>query len=100
MTRLTVPIFVPTQAAARPWPEQIAAAAALGADMIELRADTANKDLIAAAINEVKAARRFNGKPLLAMVTIRPRWEGGLCDLGDGDRVGLFEHALACGATF
>ena len=36
MTRLTVPIFVPAHAAARPWAEQIAAAAALGADMIEL----------------------------------------------------------------
>lgn len=100
MTRLTVPIFVPAHAAARPWAEQIAAAAALGADMIELRADVADKELIAAAINAVKAARKLDGQQLLTMVTIRPRWEGGLCDLGDDDRVRLFEHALGCGADF
>jgi 3-dehydroquinate dehydratase/shikimate dehydrogenase len=87
MTRLCVPIFVTDLAEAR---RDIAAAAAAGADLVELRIDRLN-DL---AVVTLLLADRV----LPAIVTCRSVSEGGFSRLSDSQRMAILARALADGA--
>src|ERR1051326_6255563 len=63
----------------------------LGADLCELRADYL-KD---AALEKMLAA-----KPLPVLVTVRPKWEGGLYEGGESLRMGVLEDACLHGADY
>ena len=71
---------------------RVAEAAASGAEMIELRADRASPEALAAALD----ARGS----LAAIVTIRPTWEGGEYDGDEATRMRLFELAFVHAAEF
>src|SRR5437773_1324921 len=63
----------------------------LGADLCELRADYL-KD---ANLEKILAA-----KPLPVLVTVRPKWEGGLYDGNESFRFGMLEDACLHGADY
>src|SRR5438874_12714139 len=63
----------------------------LGADLCELRADYL-KD---ANLEKILAA-----KPLPVLVTVRPKWEGGLYGGDESLRLGMLEDACLHGADY
>ena len=62
-----------------------------GEGMFELRCDQATPRLMLEAIE-------FAHLPVI--ITIRPTWEGGLCDKDDEYRLGLWEAAMETGVEF
>jgi 3-dehydroquinate dehydratase/shikimate dehydrogenase len=89
MTHLCVAIHVTDAAQAQ---RDIAAAAEAGADMVELRVDT---------FTELDAVRALvGGSTLPAIVTCRPTWEGGNCDLPDQERIPVLEAAALANASY
>jgi 3-dehydroquinate dehydratase/shikimate dehydrogenase len=62
-----------------------------GAGMFELRCDQATPRLMLEAIDMAH---------LPVIVTVRPTWEGGLCDKDDEYRIGLWEAAIEAGVEF
>ncbi|HEY2586801.1 MAG TPA: type I 3-dehydroquinate dehydratase [Tepidisphaeraceae bacterium] len=89
MTQLCVAILVKDLAQAQ---RDAIAAAESGADMVELRIDTFNdRDQLRTVLQSVS---------LPAIVTCRPTWEGGHCELAEPDRLGLLELAATSGAAY
>jgi 3-dehydroquinate dehydratase / shikimate dehydrogenase len=89
MTPLCVSIFVADVAQAK---RDMALADEAGAEMIELRIDTVTdadeaRDLVAACT-----------KPCI--VTCRPTWEGGRCDLSDDERMSLLNKVVSGNVSF
>ena len=82
MTHLCVAIFVSDLAQAQ---RDIALASEMGADVVELRVD----ELV--GHEQVKALVRQSTLPCI--VTCRPVWEGGRCELPEGDRLAVLEAA-------
>src|SRR5579862_6765760 len=89
MTHLCVPIFVHDLAQAQ---RDIAQAAELGAEMIELRID-----LLTSSEQVMELLKLC---PLPRIVTCRPTWEGGQCELPEDQRLELLETAARSGATY
>lgn len=89
MTHLCCPITVADLAQAL---SEAAQAAEHGADFVEYRVDTFT-DL---------ADVRFlvERSPLPCIVTCRPTWEGGACDLPDQERIPVLEAASIAGAAY
>ena len=83
MTSLCVAIFVTDAAQAR---RDIARAAELGADMVELRVDQITPD---APLEELKVLVRDSTLPCI--VTCRPSLEGGNSELSDEDRLAVLK---------
>ena len=77
MTRLCVAIFVNDLAQAR---RDAVAAAEAGADMVELRIDEFTG-------HEQVRTLDIENCPLPCIVTCRPTWEGGQCELPEGERM-------------
>ncbi len=84
MTHLAVAIFVTDLAKAK---ADIAAAAEAGADMVELRIDTAFEFNSEAELQEL-----ISTTIIPCIVTCRPTWEGGQCLLADSDRIPTIER--------
>lgn len=82
MTYLCVPLFVQDPAQAR---REMALAAESGADLVELRLDEITDDSMVSQLIEQAA--------LPVIVTRRPAWEGGRCDLPEEERVGRLASA-------
>jgi 3-dehydroquinate dehydratase / shikimate dehydrogenase len=61
------------------------------ADMVELRLD---------GIADVDVAGALAGRRLPALVTCRPRWEGGVFDGSEDERRRILEQAIAAGAEY
>ncbi len=89
MTRLCVAIFVRDEANAR---RDIALAAEAGVDMVELRVDTAT--------DEVQLYPLIRDSILPCIVTCRPTWEGGQCELPDESRVGFLKSTITEDARY
>ena len=89
MTHLCVPIFVHDLAQAQ---RDIAQAAELGAEMIELRIDR-----LTSADQVIELLRLC---PLPRIFTCRASWEGGQCELPENERLALLETAARSGATY
>jgi 3-dehydroquinate dehydratase/shikimate dehydrogenase len=87
MTYLCVPIFVTELPTAR---RQVAAAAAAGADLIELRIDKLRDPGVLRLVLEDNI--------LPAIVTCRAKSEGGFSELNDAERIAQLTSALAGGA--
>ncbi len=87
MTHLCVAIFVDDVAMAQ---NQIAQAAAAGADMVELRIDRVLDTNIITPLVHTSL--------LPCILTCRPKWEGGHCELSDDERLRLLD-AAATGNT-
>ncbi|MGD0464357.1 MAG: shikimate dehydrogenase [Tepidisphaeraceae bacterium] len=87
MTHLCVPIFVTELPTAR---REIAAAAAAGADLIELRIDTLRDMYVLTLLLEDNI--------LPAVVTCRSKSEGGFSQLDDAQRTAQLMSAIASGA--
>src|ERR1700689_2665670 len=87
MTHLCVPIFVTELPTAR---REVAAAAAAGADLIELRIDKLRD------INILRLVLEDNILP--AIVTCRTKSEGGFSDLDDAGRIEQLRSAINSGA--
>ncbi|HWE03590.1 MAG TPA: shikimate dehydrogenase [Tepidisphaeraceae bacterium] len=89
MTYLCVPIFVNDFSHAR---RDIALAAEAGADLVELRIDTATD------AEEVRNLLKASTLP--AIVTCRPEWEGGQSELGDEQRLRLLDEGAGNHASY
>lgn len=89
MTRLCVAIFVKSVDQAK---RDIAVAAEGGADFVELRIDRFT-DI--ALVQQLVA-----GSTLPTIVTCRARWEGGECDLNEGERLAVLRQVAASDATY
>ncbi|MDQ3441163.1 MAG: type I 3-dehydroquinate dehydratase, partial [Planctomycetota bacterium] len=76
MTRLCVPIFVESQEQAR---RGIALAGEAGADIVELRLDHFP--------DPVPVRNLIDDAGVPCIVTCRPTWEGGDCELSDEQRI-------------
>lgn len=78
-------VVVPITTAARPLAAQAAEGAAQRADLIELRVDL---------IGDWRAVEAYLGgpRPLPAILTIRPRHEGGAWDADEAERISLIER--------
>lgn len=87
MTLICVPVFVNSQT---DWRQQIDAAQKAGADLVELRADTATTDEALAALAH---------GPLKKLVTLRSTDEGGKDSRSDAARAALLTAALERGAA-
>jgi len=87
MTRICVPIFVKGGGVE----EDIGRAEELGAEMIELRCDTASARQMVEAIELVRVP---------VVVTVRPTWEGGFCQKADRERLAIFEAAIDAGVEY
>ena len=85
MTLLCVPIFVHDAAQAR---RDAILAAEAGADIIELRIDELTEPISLADF------------PLPCIVTNRPHWEGGRCELPDEQRIEILAKTAATGAAY
>jgi 3-dehydroquinate dehydratase/shikimate dehydrogenase len=97
MTYLTVPIAAKNLDEAK---QQIKAAKAAGAEMLELRTDyleNISVDLVKNLIDEAKAAA---GRPLPIIVTCRDKRQGGAIDYPARLRVDVLTEALKAGAEF
>src|SRR5215468_449971 len=88
MTPIVIPIFITRDL---DLDETFHTALEAGADWIELRCDQANEKEMLAAINAA---------PVPVIVTVRPTWEGGKCNLAEGKRIDLLEAAADAGADF
>jgi 3-dehydroquinate dehydratase/shikimate dehydrogenase len=88
MTYLCVPIFVTDLALAR---RDIAAAAAAGADMVELRIDKLRDQNVTSLL--------LADRILPAIVTCRTVAEGGFSELNNSDRADLLTNAIQHGAA-
>lgn len=89
VTYLCVPIFVTELAKAR---REIAAATEAGAQMLELRVDALEDEEILGIL--------LRDRVLPAIVTCRPEWEGGQCELDDAQRVAILMQAARQGAAY
>ena len=89
MTHLCVSIFVTDLAQAQ---RDIAAAAEAGADLVELRIDTFT--------SQPEITELLRGCGLPQIVTCRPVWEGGHCELPESERLEILEFAARSGATY
>src|SRR4051812_2730525 len=89
MTYLCAAIFVTDPAQAR---RDIAMAAEAGADMVELRIDRFH--------NEAELATLVDNARLPTIVTCRPTWEGGQCDLPEPRRLKLLSGSAASRASY
>lgn len=89
MPQLCVAIYLNDLAQAQ---RDAISAAESGADMVELRIDTFNdRDQLRTLLQSVS---------LPAIVTCRPTWEGGHCELAEPERLGLLELAATSGAAY
>jgi 3-dehydroquinate dehydratase/shikimate dehydrogenase len=89
MTRLCAAIFVSDLAQAR---RDAVAAGEAGADMVELRIDQFTEhDPVRELVRDC---------PLPCIVTCRPTWEGGQCELPEPERLALLDVAAAAGASY
>jgi 3-dehydroquinate dehydratase/shikimate dehydrogenase len=89
MTRLCAAIFVSDLAQGR---RDAVAAAEAGADMVELRIDQ---------FTEHEPVRELVRQcPLPCIVTCRPTWEGGQCELPEPERLAVLDVAAAAGASY
>ena len=89
MTHLCVSIFVTDLEDAR---RDIAAAAEAGADMVELRIDQ---------FTEVATfSTLLRSSSLPTIVTCRPIWEGGNCELEEDDRLAVLALVARTGPTY
>jgi len=86
MQRLCVTVTAPTTAELRQRRDATA-----DADMVELRLDTVRDPDVAGALL---------GRRLPAIVTCRPKWEGGCFAGSEEERKRLLSEALACGAEY
>ena len=82
MTRLCVPLFVTDVAQAQ---RDLATAAEAGADVVELRID---QQFNAEGVLQIVA-----GAVVPVIVTCRPTWEGGRCELPEPERLALLQTA-------
>jgi 3-dehydroquinate dehydratase/shikimate dehydrogenase len=89
MTRLCAAIFVTDLAQAR---RDAVAAAEAGAELAELRVDEMTGH------EQVRALIRECALPCI--VTCRPTWEGGHCDLPEGERMAVLEVAANAPASY
>lgn len=89
MTKLCAAIFVDDPAEAL---RQTAMAAEHGADLVELRIDRCGSENAVAAV--------VRGSALPCIVTCRPTWEGGHCELPEADRLRLLAAAAQAGAAY
>jgi 3-dehydroquinate dehydratase/shikimate dehydrogenase len=85
MTLLCVPIFVHDAAQAR---RDAILAAEAGADIVELRIDELTEPISVADF------------PLPCIVTNRPHWEGGRCELPDEQRIEILAKTAASGGAY
>jgi 3-dehydroquinate dehydratase / shikimate dehydrogenase len=85
MTLVCVPIFVHDAGQAR---RDAILAAEAGADIVELRIDELTEPISVADF------------PLPCIVTNRPHWEGGRCELPDEDRIDILAKTAATGAAY
>ena len=89
MTRLCVAIFVTDEAQAQ---RDAAAAAEAGADMVELRIDQfTDPHKLRPLISSIR---------LPTIVTCRPAWEGGQCELPEAERLNVLEEAALAAPTY
>ena len=89
MTHLCVAIFVTDLAQAQ---RDAASAGEAGADMIELRVDRlTDHEQLRSLLSSIR---------LPTIVTCRPVWEGGECELPEAQRLKLLEVAVQAGATY
>jgi len=101
MTYLCVPIFVTSAAKAQ---RDIALAAEAGANMIELRLDEFAQQIDwdntteQPAVKEVQ--RLIAGAGLPCIVTCRPTWEGGQCELAEEDRLEFLGRSASQDAAY
>ncbi len=84
MTKLAVSIFVESTAQAH---AAAARAAEGGADLIEYRIDRFTEP-------DCHLPGLVETSPLPCILTCRPIWEGGLCELDDEQRLKVFERAM------
>jgi len=97
MTYLAVPIAAPDLGRAR---QQVKAALAAGAEMLELRTDYLENlsiDLVKNLIDEVKEAK---GSPIRLIVTCRDKQQGGALAYPQQLRIDVLTTALKAGAEF
>jgi 3-dehydroquinate dehydratase/shikimate dehydrogenase len=97
MTRLTVPISAKSPDQAQ---QQIKAAKAAGAEMLELRTDYIENlgvELIKKLVGDLQSR---NGKKLPVIVTCRDKKQGGVIDYPSRLRVDVLVAALKAGADF
>ncbi len=87
MTRLAVSIMVEAVQQAH---AAAARAAEGGADLVEYRIDTFTGP-------DCDLAGLVDGSPLPCILTCRPVWEGGLCELDETARLKVFERAMTAG---
>ena len=64
---------------------------ATSGDMVELRVD---------AVEDLDVAAALHGRSRPAVVTCRPRWEGGAFDGSEDERRAILAHAISCGADY
>lgn len=89
MTLLCCPITVTDLAQAL---SEAAQAAEHGADLVEYRVDT---------FTDLEDVRYLvERSPCRCIVTCRPTWEGGACDLPDQERIPVLEAASIAGAAY
>ncbi len=88
MTHLCAAIFVTD---AGKGAQDAALAKELGADLVEYRVDCMGDTAEIAAV--------VRSSPLPCVVTCRPTWEGGRCELSDDRRLGILDNAVQAGAA-
>jgi len=89
MTRLCVAITVVSLDQAL---SEAAVAVENGADIVEYRVDSFNE-----LVGVAELVRR---SPVGCVVTCRPTWEGGMCELPDQERIPVLESASLAGAEY
>ncbi len=87
-TRITVPVFITPETDIR---SALQSAAATGADLIELRCDSAPQNAMLEAIRT---------SPCPVLVTVRAPWEGGQSSRTDEERAELIIAAAQAGPAF
>jgi 3-dehydroquinate dehydratase/shikimate dehydrogenase len=94
MTHLCVAIFVTDLDKAR---RDVALAAEAGADMVELRIDAASP---ADAATDSPLIEFIAKLSIPSIITCRPAWEGGQCELPEPDRLLLLGRIAEVGASY
>jgi 3-dehydroquinate dehydratase/shikimate dehydrogenase len=95
MTYLTVPIAAKNPDEAK---QQIKAAKASGAEMLELRTDYLENLSVDIVKNFIAEAKTTGGRPLPVIVTCRDKRQGGIIDYPVRLRVDVLTEALKAGA--